>query len=200
MIVTEEVWKEVVGYEGLYEVSTLGNVRSKDHYSPLILNGKTIGALRRGKLLKPSRNSHGYMIVALPNGYYSQKTVSVHSLVAEAFIPNPDSKPQINHIDGDKTNNRVDNLEWVTPSENLKHAFATGLNKGGKPWLGKCGKLHPNSIPVCAYTVDGKFVKRYESQCLAAKDMGLPSSTAICACLHGRAKTCCGYIWKYTVE
>ena len=106
-----EVWRDVVGYEGLYKVSNFGNVMSapkKTRYEEREMT-KSIG-------------SEGYLHVHLrKDGKESQKLV--HRLVAEAFIANDDNKPQVNHIDGNKQNNNVKNLEWVTRSENLLHAY-----------------------------------------------------------------------------
>ena len=96
-----EIWKEVVGYEEYYRVSNLGNVYS------LISN----------KQLSPAKNASGYMQLTLKGG----KSVRVHRLVAEAFIPNPNNYPEVNHIDCNKINNKLENLEWVTPSMNIQH-------------------------------------------------------------------------------
>ena len=111
-----EEWRDVVGYEGLYQVSNLGRVKSfkKD----------------KAKILKSNPGIGGYLRVVLCKDF-KNKNRFVHVLVAKAFIPNPDNKPQVNHIDGDKTNNRVENLEWMTCSENIHHAFANGLRKSG---------------------------------------------------------------------
>lgn len=107
-----EEWKPCLGYENFYEASNLGSIRS----------------LRKNKNLKPTINKYGYCKVSL-TGDNSYKTVNVHRIIAQTFIPNPNNKPQVNHIDGDKSNNRVDNLEWTTREENMKHAHLNGLMK-----------------------------------------------------------------------
>lgn len=112
------IWRPVKGYEGLYEVSNDGQVRSLDAYIDCGFGGKR---LHKGKIKPQRANNRGYIIVALwHNG--KQFNTTVHRLVAEAFIPNMDNKPQVNHIDGDKSNNRADNLEWVTDNENKSHS------------------------------------------------------------------------------
>lgn len=114
----DEIWKDIEGYEGLYQISSLGRVRR-------IKGGKGTAS---GRILKSFANS-GYFFVGL---YVNskQKHIGVHRLVAEAFIPNPDNKSEVNHINGNKHDNRIVNLEWVTPSENMQHAWRTGLTKG----------------------------------------------------------------------
>lgn len=106
-----ETWKDIPGYEGLYQVSDFGNVKS--------LRGKE-------KILKPSSNGKGYLTLILSKNnkrYYPY----VHRLVGELFVENPDNKPEINHKDGNKANNHKDNLEWCTHLENIKHSCRTGL-------------------------------------------------------------------------
>ena len=123
------IWKDIKGYEGYYQVSSDGRVRSLDRYVPSNHNNYK---LCRGveRVLDP--DDHGYVQTLLynhgMNGKKNGKHYSVHRLVAEAFIPNPENKPEVNHKDGDKLNNNVDNLEWVTSSENIKHAYDTGFN------------------------------------------------------------------------
>ena len=122
-----EIWKDVVGYEGHYMVSNLGRVKSiKIHNS----HG-TVMKERRNKLKKVYINERGYCKVSVIINSQS-KRVSVHRLVAMAFITNPENKPQVNHIDGIRNNNYVENLEWCTATENVRHAWDNGLNKAKK--------------------------------------------------------------------
>ena len=116
-----EIWKDIEGYENKYQISNLGNVKSLETWT----GDKYI---RREKILKNMVYGNGYYYVCLSkNG--KVKKYKVNRLVAQAFIPNPDNKPFTNHIDGDKLNNNVDNLEWCTQSENMKHASMIGLRK-----------------------------------------------------------------------
>ena len=119
-----EEWRDVRGYEGLYQVSNFGRVKSFYHNTP--------------KIIYQSLHSMGYWRVCLvKNG--KRKDVSVHRLVAQAFLPNPDNKPQVDHLNGDKRDNRVENLEWVTRKENIQRAIQMGLIKTGAD--SSCTKL-----------------------------------------------------------
>lgn len=114
---TEEIWRPIVGYEGLYEVSSYGRVRSLDRYVKCDYERYR---LHKGKVLSPAKDRYGYLSVVLScNGKH--KTITVHRIVAQAFIPNPDNLPEINHRDEDKINNRVDNLEWCTAKYNMNY-------------------------------------------------------------------------------
>lgn len=117
---SEEVWKDVIGYEGLYQVSNFGNVKSLGNEFS-----------RKERFLKLSPQSKGYLTVVLQKNA-TRKTVLVHRLVAEHFIYNIESKSQVNHIDGDKTHNIVSNLEWVSHRENLDHAIKNNLTLKGE--------------------------------------------------------------------
>ena len=112
---TEEIWRDISGYEGHYQVSNFGRVKSFH---------------KGGRILKPGLVL-GYLKVSLNSGGKVAQR-KVHRLVAEAFIPNPNGKPEVNHIDGNPRNNHVDNLEWCTQLENIRHAYATGLIPQGE--------------------------------------------------------------------
>lgn len=127
-----EIWKDIEGYEGLYQVSNLGRVKSLSRHCP-----SKGGSIRRvqERQLRFKTDRYGYLCLGLNNAGKTHFTV--HRLVAAAFIPNPDLKPCVNHIDGVKTNNHIDNLEWCTVRENSIHAVRTGLSKA--PEGEKCG-------------------------------------------------------------
>lgn len=136
----KEIWKPIKDFEG-YEVSNMGQVRS--------LNYERTGKI---KILKPSAQKNKYLRVNLSkNGKHYTKRV--HRLVAETFIPNIENKPQVNHIDGNKGNNRVSNLEWATRSENMKHAYNTGLHE----LPNNKGKNNPKSKKVICVTTNEVF-------------------------------------------
>lgn len=124
-----EQWRPVVGWEGSYEVSNLGRVRGVTRIITFSNGAKP--RVLKGTLIKPFPMHTGYLKVAF-NRHSRKKNKTVHRLVAEAFIPNPENKPHINHLDGDKTNNRVDNLEWCTRVENMRHCHEV-LKKGSRP-------------------------------------------------------------------
>lgn len=119
-----EIWKDVSGYEGFYQVSNLGRVRSLDRSIKQFYGHRNIA----GNIIKGHPNHQGYLLV---NFCVKQKNKrhQVHRLVAKAFIPNPDSKPNVNHIDGNNQNNALSNLEWCTQKENIAHSFKIGRSK-----------------------------------------------------------------------
>lgn len=119
----KELWKDIAGYEGKYQISNLGRVRS-------LLNSRG-NKREQPKILKTSIDRWGYLVLALCKNS-TGKMFKVHRLVAQAFLLNPENKPEVNHKDGNKLNNTALNLEWVTPKENIRHAFKTGLRKKGE--------------------------------------------------------------------
>ena len=179
----EEKFLDIPGYEGRYQIGNHGNVRS--------LNYQNTG---KSKLLTPVKHHMGYLLVHLG----VKKIKMIHTLVAEAFIPNPAQKPFVNHIDGNKHNNDVSNLEWVTSKENMEHAIRTGLrdpHKNNKPM----GDNNPTRRPILQYSLDGQFVKRWECISEAARQIGC-KPCQINNNVAGRNKSCHGFIWRYPDE
>lgn len=162
-------------------------------------DGKVFSKHYRGSGWKMELKQHnilGYLHVNLrKNGRTCGKMV--HRLVAEAFIPNPENKPQVNHKNGNKTDNRVGNLEWATASENMVHCVEKLSRKKSIHWKGKSGGKHPTSRKVIRITLDGKTTKTYDSISEAAKDNNTSwGNISKCCGKYGR-KTCVGYKWKY---
>ncbi len=122
-----EVWKTIKGYEGCYEASNLGRVRSIDRFVPTAKGGRNL----KGVILRPAIDEWGYPHVSLRIDGYA-RTFKVHRLIALTFIDNSDNLEQVNHISGIKTDNTVTNLEWCSSSYNVQHSYDTGLNKGCK--------------------------------------------------------------------
>lgn len=170
---SKEIWKPIKGYEGLYEVSSFGRVKSHRQ--------KKGDAIR-----KCAVNSKGYYQLILMCKTHMEKTITVHRLVAQAFIPNPDNKPYVNHKDGNKLNNAVSNLEWCTARENSVHAIQTGLANSNRG--------------VCAYNAEGELVAEFDSIAGAALLLQKGHATAISHCLSGKSKTAFGYKWAYAQE
>lgn len=174
-----EEWKDIEGYNSTYQVSNLGNVRS-------LKFGKS-------KLLVLGLRGSGYLNVVLcKNG--KRITHSVHRLVAEAFLPNPNNLPQVNHKDENKQNNCVDNLEWCTAGYNINYGTRTERIKQNR--TNKQGIKHHNSKPINQYTKDGELVKRWECARDIEKEIGV-SHTNISDCANGKQKTAKGFIWRF---
>ena len=183
-----EIWKPIQDYEGYYEVSNFGNVRSVERY----VSNHTGQVLLKSCILKQGKNYKGYPIVYLSKEGRS-KTILVHRLVAKAFVINRNNKPQVNHIDGNKENNMVSNLEWVNNSENQLHAYKLGLNYV----TGRAGKPKKKVLQINKGT--GEVIAEYNSVADAARSVGCKSSSNISACCKNNKgrKTICGFAWKY---
>ena len=151
--------KDIPGYEGIYGITSCGKIWS----------------YKNKMFLKPA-DKDGYLRVNLYKDG-KMKSCFVHRLVAEAYIPNPENLPQINHRDENKTNNCLQNLEWCDAKYNIN--YGTRNDKTKKP--------------ILQYTLDGEFIREWSS----ATDVGREVNSTICNCLKGRYKTAYGYIWKY---
>lgn len=165
-----EEWLPVVGYEGLYEVSNLGRVKS-------LGNSKS----RKEKILK-QQIRNGYLSVELSKKHQKTKKFFVHRLVAIAFIPNPKNKETVNHENGDKLENRLENLNWMTRKENIAHAYETGLIK-------------KNNNPVIAIHLDTGEQRQFNSQTEASRELGVYMKN-ISNVLKGRTTHVGGWIFE----
>ena len=170
----KELWKDIKEYEGIYQVSNLGRVKR----------------VETDRVLKGSKNKKGYLRVDLyKNG--SQSNKRIHRLVAQAFIPNPENKSQVNHIDENKTNNVISNLEWTTAKENINHG--TRNERAGNT-ISKS-----NSIPIIATNLKTGESQEFYGARECARQLGLqaPSITSV---LKGRLTQTGGYTFKYINE
>ena len=190
-----EVWKDIKDYEGLYQINNKGEVKALEK---TIWNGQGYLYFPE-KIRKLNPDKDGYLNITLSNKG-KVKTFKIHRLVAEAFIPNPNNLPEVNHKDGDKTNNNVDNLEWCTRKENQKHAFRIGLiNQNGERnhMYGKLGADNPNSIPIYQLNKNtGDIIREYYSLASAGRDLGV-NTGKICLVCQGKRNSAYGYKWKY---
>lgn len=189
----EEIWKDIKGYEGLYQVSNLGRVKSLKR---VILRNNQHGKYfveKEEKILKQFIQKKGYLRISLSQNGES-KFLQVHRLVAQAFINNPDNKETVNHINGIKTDNSVKNLEWCTNAENLQHSYMIGLRKSNDDILRK--NREKQMVKINQYTLDGKFIKKWESLNSIQRELGYPYGN-IARCCNGVYKKSHGYKWKF---
>ena len=181
---SNEIWRPVVGYEGLYEVSNLGRVRSLDRW--VNNNGSLVLLKGKYKLLTP--DVKGYLRTHIRKNNKG-KPYKVHRLVAEAFIPNPDNKPEVDHINTDKKDNRVENLRWVTAKENSDNPLTK------KKHLKVLKKIH--SKPIIQYCVEDGFpIAEWDSIRECSRFTGIYYSN-ISNVLHNQQKTTKGFYFKY---
>lgn len=183
-----EVWKDIEGYEGLYQVSNLGRVKSLERN--VVYSGQTRHVKERimkQTEKKGGRCEQGYLQICLKKNNVV-KNFRVHRLVANAFIQNPEGKETVNHIDGNKHNNCVDNLEWLTQEENNKHAYTTGLNGKGHRVRGKC------AICIAQYDKNMNLIDKYPSMSEAARQTGIDKRYISRGVRNGWKYG--GFIWK----
>lgn len=184
-----EEWKDIPYSNRLYQISNYGRIRRIEHNRVSSRYNKK-GRLYKSKILKATTNKQGYVNFQLYTIGGLMKTFKVHRLVAELFIPNPYNKEQVNHIDGNKQNNRIDNLEWCTNGENGKHAWDCGLRTR------RIGKDNKFSVIIEQYDKNGNYVKTWDSIADITRNLGISHSLITATC-QGKQKTSHGYIWKY---
>lgn len=175
----KEEWRPVKGFEGQYEVSDWGRIRSVDRVV-IDKNGKKY--FKRGRLLIPGRTTNGYHTVGLTK---KVRALSLHRLVAETFIPNPDNKPCVDHINTVKTDNRAENLRWVTHSENMLNSLTR-----------KRIKNNGHQKKVYQYDLKGNFLKEFDSITEASESVNA-QVCQISACCQGRVQSSNGFQWSF---
>lgn len=180
-----EVWKPIPEYEGLYEVSNMGRVRSLFRYK---------------KILKPSPNWNGYATVELWKDH-KRKRITIHRLVATCFCENPENKPFVNHLDETKTNNRADNLEWVTHIENCNYGTAIARRLEHTDYRNRRYSVEARerqllavSKPITQYTKDGKFIRAWASASECSKETGM-SISGIRSVVNGKRNSIFGFVF-----
>lgn len=200
-----EIFKDIYGYEGLYQISNYGRVKS---IARVIFEKNGKKRKIKQTILTQKNNGRNYLSVGLnKNGvpiiHY------VHRLAAKAFIINIKNKATVNHRDGNKFNNKIENLEWATYSENNKHSFDTGLKKPSRAMLGKKGSKSPFAKPVLQFDMDGKFIARFSSVVEATIFTGISAGNICGCCRNAIRKTAThsyvvrsagGFIWKYALK
>lgn len=180
-----EIWKDIEGYEGLYQVSNMGNIKSLCRYD-------ANNHLLKERLLKPDKTKFGYYQITLSKNGIT-KRYTIHKLVCLAFLPNPDNKPCIDHINTDRTDNRVENLRWCTYKENMNNPITT--KKIGK------ANTRTHKKAILQLTVNGDVIYKWDSATDVEKKLGI-SKVSICACLKHKphCNTAGGYRWQYLDE
>ena len=188
-----ETWKPVVGYEGFYEVSDLGRVRSLDREIVTERGGTPFRYRMKGQIIVPHERKHGYLAVCLygkesKNGRFRQE--SVHRMVAEAFLPNPNRYSEVNHIDEDKQNNVLSNLEWCDRKYNTNYG-TTQKRRSEKIING------PKSKAVDQLDMDGNYIRTFPSMQEASRN-GYAAGN-IYKAIHNQYSQAYGYKWRYAI-
>ena len=179
----KEIWKPIKDFEKFYEISNYGRVKSLSRFHRTSKNYSSIGYYTKEKMLNPTINNKGYLVVSLYDGSKKVKVKQVHRLVAEAFIPNPTNLPEVNHRDENPQNPKFDNLEWCTHKENMNYGTRSK----------RLGLKHRKMINQ--YDKKGNFIKTWDCACEAAKELKLNVSNIISCCRNRKGfDTAGGYI------
>lgn len=186
-------FKDLKGYEGYYKINEEGVVISVDR---TCVRGRGALSYLKGQIIKPRKDRYGYLNIKVSKNAIRKRT-TVHRLVAINFIPNPENKPQVNHLDGNKENNHISNLEWCTGQENINHAVLNNL-RGSKKGYKIPYKVQQilRRKPVKQLSLEGEIIKIWESQIIAAEALKL-QNTHISGCCKGISKTHGGFKWEF---
>lgn len=182
----QEIWKDIKDYEGLYQISNFGNVKSFPRKGT---------HKNKERILKQYKNHKGYFYTVLTKNSKG-KQFFIHRLIAIHFIENPLNKPQVNHINGIKTDNSIKNLEWVSGMENMQHSWKIGLRDIEKV---KKTLYEANRREVNQFSLNGNFIKKWESIKDIERTLNFDNRNISACCRHKR-KTAYGYIWRYVEE
>ena len=189
IIEKDSIFKPIKGFENMYEISNYGIIKSVDRN--IICKDGQIKPIK-SRYIRPADNGSGYKFVYLWKDN-KQHRYYVHRLVAETFIPNPENKPTVNHKDGNRYNNCVDNLEWATYSENIQHAFNTGLNKSTLGWKNpKANRWRP--VEKC--NLNGEVICKFDTIQDAADDLQVPDKYIYKVC-RGEISNTKGFKYRY---
>lgn len=191
-----EVWADVLGYEGRYQISNSGKVKSMERFIPHFRKGLRV---IHEKIKKSPLDRDGYPVTKLSKEGV-KKHFGVHRLVATAFVPNPLNLSEVNHLDGNKQNNNDWNLEWTTTSGNIIHAFRLKLRKPSTyslngPMKGRFNERHNKSKPVAQFDLTGNLIKIWSCGAEAGRNGFIGSNVS--ACCHGVSKTHGGFKWEF---
>jgi len=187
----KEQWKDILGYQKLYQISNKGRVKSLNR--KVLTKGRRFREVKQ-KILTSGKNKYGYVQISLSKKGI-RKCFRIHRIVAKHFCENYSEQLQVNHLDGNKLNNEYSNLECCTASENMLHAYATGLIIPPRNRLGFSGKLHKDSMAVLQLTLDGKLIKKFDSIGLTKVDGFTP--THVHKCCRGKLKTHKKFKWAF---
>lgn len=191
-----EIWKPIIGYENLYEISNLGRVKRLSVIRPMVSKvGNPTQRFYKEKILKPQKWSNEYLFIMLSKDKQT-KQYSLHRLVAIHFIPNPDSKPEVNHKYGNKNDCRASSLEWSTPSENQKHSYDVLKRCVVKNGDKLRGSKMPSAKRVNQYDMNNNFIRKWDSMGEIERNTGI-SQSSVSNCCRGVSKYAKGYIFKY---